>query len=315
MGAYIARRLVWAVIVMLAVATMAFLLTFLAPTDPAKSLAGTNASPAAVERIRVALGLDRPILEQLAGYLGRLATGDLGTSYEMGGVRVLDLLLARFVPTFVLAVSGVLLAVAVGVPLGVRAAQHPGGRLDRLCVLLSSLLVSVPSFLFGVLVIYYVAYQWRLVPIPGTRQGMSDPRMLVLPAITLAITAIPFYLRVSRTATLEALREDYVRTARAKGLGERAVVWRHAFRNAMTPLVTLVGMDLGFLLGGVVVIEAVFGWPGLGLLAVDAITSEDIPVLMGSLLLATFCIVLLNLIVDVVRATLDPRIRIEDVTG
>ncbi|MFN8518672.1 MAG: ABC transporter permease [Chloroflexota bacterium] len=311
MLAWLARRLVSAVLVLAAVATVAFLLTFVAPADPARSIAGPNASAAAVERIRASLGLDRPALEQLASWFGDLLRGDLGTSYQLGGVRVLDLILAKLLPTLELAVAGLLVALVVGVPLGVRAATHPGGWLDRVSGVLGSVLVAVPGFLLGILLLYVLAYQWRLFPLSTPTYDPLDLRALALPALTLGLVSVPFYLRVSRASTLDELGRDYVRTARAKGLDERRVVWRHAFRNALLPVVTLAGLDLGFSLGGVVVIESVFGWPGIGSQAVRAISTEDLPVLMGTLLVGTLCIVVASLVVDLVHVLLDPRIALD----
>jgi peptide/nickel transport system permease protein len=305
---YVIRRLVWGLVVLAVVGTLAFLLTFVAPADPARSIAGPNASAAAVERIRAALGLDRPILEQLVDYGAGLLRGDLGTSYQSGGVRVLDLILARLLPTLTLAVAGLAISLTIGVPLGVAAARRPGGWLDRIAAVLGSVLVAVPGFLLGILLLYTFAYRIPVFPLSVTGYDPFDVRALVLPALTLGLVGVPFYLRVARTSTLEELGRDYVRTARAKGLAERDVTWRHAFRNAMLPVVTLAGLDLGFYLGGVVVIESVFGWPGIGLQAVRAITQEDLPVLMGTLLFGTLCIVVASLVVDVIHALLDPRI-------
>jgi peptide/nickel transport system permease protein len=300
--------------VLLAVAVVAFLLTFVAPADPARSIAGPNASAAAVERIRVSLGLDRPALEQLASWLGGVIRGDLGMSYQLGGVRVLDLILGRLLPTIQLAVAGVAIALAIGVPLGVRAATRPGGPLDRLSSILGSLLLAVPGFLLGILALYLLAYQWRLFPLATPTWVPLDMRALALPALTLGLVSVPFYLRVTRLSMLDELGEPYIRTARAKGLAPRAVTWRHAFRNAMLPVVTLAGLDLGFMLGGVVVIESVFGWPGIGSQAVRAISQEDLPVLMGTLLVGTLCIVVASLVVDLVHVLLDPRIALDERT-
>jgi peptide/nickel transport system permease protein len=309
---WLARRLASAIVVLVAVASVAFLLTFVAPADPARSIAGPNASAAAVERIRDALGLDRPALDQLLSWFGGLLRGDLGTSYQQGGVRVLDLILGKLVPTIVLALSGTAIAIAIGVPLGVRSATRPGGVLDRTSAVLGSLLVAVPGFLLGILLLYVLAYQWRLFPLAIVSYDPLDLRALALPALTLGLVSVPFYLRVARVSTLDELGRGYIRTARAKGLDERRVTWRHAFRNAMLPIVTLAGLDLGFSLGGVVIIESVFGWPGIGSQAVRAITQEDLPVLMGTLLFGTLCIVTLSLLVDLVHVLLDPRIALED---
>jgi peptide/nickel transport system permease protein len=311
---YVLRRVAWSLLVLLVVAVVAYLLTFVAPADPAKSIAGPKSTAESVERIRASLGLDRPPLEQMADYLVGVARLDFGVSYQTGGVAVIDLILRKLPATLELAIAGVLLAIAIGVPLGVASARRPGSRLDRVGAVLSSMMISLPSFLLGLLLIYVFAFRFRtdlgiaLFPIANSSYHPLDVAALALPAITLGITVAPFYVRVSRAVMIDELRSHYVRTARAKGLPEGAVVWRHAFRNALPQVVTLIGLDLGFLLGGVVVVEAVFSWPGIGQLAARSITSEDVPVLMGTLLFGTLCIVIANLLVDLVYAALDPRV-------
>ena len=314
MLAFLARRIVWSVFVLLAVSVLAFMLTFMAPADPAKAIAGPKASSAAVERIRESLGLDRSPVEQLGDYLVGVARLDFGTSYQSGGLPVADLILGKLPATFELALSGIVLALALGLPVGVASAGKPGSRLDRVGAVFSSLMVSVPSFLLGLMLIYVFAFRLRqdfgiaLFPIANTRYHPLDLGGLALPAITLAVALTPFYIRVTRTVMIEELHSQYVVTARAKGVPEGRVVWRHAFRNALLPIVTQAAMDLGFVLGGVVVIESVFSWPGIGQMAAKSITSEDLPVLMGTLLFGTFLIVVANLVADIAYALLDPRI-------
>jgi len=305
---YVASRLRWSLLVIVAVCGLSFLLTFIAPADPAKSIAGARAPAAAVEQIRVSLGLDRPILDQFAAYVGRLVQGDLGQSYRQGGRPVLDLILGRMPATIALALAGLAIALVVGVPLGMRAAQRPGGALDHLTSGVGAVLLALPTFLVGLIVIYVVAFRLSLAPLPG-RYDALDLRALLLPALVLGLSACPAYMRLTRASMLEELHQDYVRTARAKGVAPRSVTWRHAFRNTLTPLVTQAGLDAGFFLGGVILVEAVFDWPGIGQQAVRAITSEDIPMLMGTLLFATVCIVVANLVADIVVALVDPRIR------
>jgi peptide/nickel transport system permease protein len=311
---YIARRLGWAALVLFAVGTTAFLLTFVAPSDPAKSIAGRNASAEAVEAIRASLGLDRPAIEQLASYYAGLLTLDFGKSYQEGGLPVLDLILAKLPATVELAVAGIAISIIIGVPLGLTSARRPGGWADRLGALLGSLLVSIPSFLLGLVLLYVLAFRLnvdhgiKIFPIGTSEWDPLDIAALALPALALGLGGAAFYLRITRTTMLDELHHDYVRTARAKGAAERQVAWHHAFRNAMPPIITQAGLDLGFFLGGVVIIETVFSWPGIGQQAVKAITSEDLPMLMGTLLFATLCIVIVNLVVDIVYAYLDPRI-------
>lgn len=308
---YLLRRLVWAAAVVAAVAVLTFLLTYIAPGDPAKAIAGAHAPAEAVERIRTALGLDRSPLEQLLGYFGRLLQGDFGHSYKLNG-DVLELILAKLPATIELAVAGLLVSIAIGVPLGVAGARRPGSLADRIGAVFSSIAVSMPGFLLGLVLLYLLAFlpalQWGIDLLPiGGRKGL-DPRYLVLPALTLGLAGAAYYTRLARTAMLDELHHDYVRTARAKGLGERQVVWRHAFRNALPTLMTQAGLDFGFYLGGVVVIEKVFDWPGIGWLAVRAIGSEDLPVMVGTVLFATTFIVLANLAVDVAYVFANPRL-------
>jgi peptide/nickel transport system permease protein len=309
---YIGRRLAWAVVVLAAVGVATFVLAYIAPADPARAIAGRNASAESVERIRVALGLHLSLPEQLLGYFGRLLHGDLGHSFKKDRA-VLDLIVARLPATILLSLAGLTVALAVGIPTGIRAAAHPGSRADRIATVLMAALIAAPSFWLGYVLLYVLAF------LPSTRLGMDlfplggtsllDPRYLFLPAVTLGLGVAGLYARVTRTAMLEELGRDYVRTARAKGAGERRTVWRHAFRNALPPILTQIGLDLGFFLGGVVVIEQVFGWNGIGKLAIDAVSSEDLPVLMGTVLFATFCIVIANLVVDVIYGIVDPRVR------
>lgn len=316
MSGWLIRRLGWAALVVFAVSFITYLITFVTPGDPARAIAGNHGGPAAAERIRVALGLDRPPLDQLLGYYGRLLQGDLGRSFKLRA-PVSDVILAHLPATIELALAGLAIAVLLGVPLGVAAARRPGGRLDRAAMVLSSTLISVPGFVLGLAMIYLLAvlpaqlWDIRLFPIGTVRFEPFDPRPLALPALTLGLLAMPIYVRVTRTGMLDELGQDHVRTARAKGLTERRVAWHHAFRNMLGPLCAQAGLDLGFFLGGVVVIEAVFDWPGIGRQAAKSITSEDLPLLMGTVLFATVCIVLANVLADLLAALVDPRLQLE----
>jgi len=311
MVAYLIRRVLWGLSVLVAVGVLTFLLTYVVPADPARSIAGRNASAADVDRIRHALGLDGSVLEQLAAYFGRVLHGDFGHSFKRDA-DVLGLIVDHFPATLQLAVAGLAVSMLVGIPLGVRAAAHPGGLGDRLSTVLMSLLVAAPAFWLGYVVLYLFAF------LPATRLGIDlfpigqykplDLRYLALPALTLGLGGAGYYARITRTAMLDELGLDYVTTARAKGAREARVLVRHALRTALTPILSQAGLDIGFFLGGVVVIENVFSWPGIGRLAVDAIPSEDLPLLMGTVLFATLVIVASNLAVDVIQARLDPRI-------
>ncbi len=310
---YLVKRLLWGALVMFCAGMFTFLLAYVAPGDPARSIVGPNATVAAVEAVRHALGLDRPLLDQLAGYFGRLLQGDLGMSYHLNR-PVLDIILERFPATFQLVVAGVAMALFIGIPLGIRSAMRPNGKSDRFGIIATSIVVAMPAFWIGYVVIYFLAFQpailWHVKLFPIGQYQPWDLRYLFLPALTLALGLAAYYARLTRTALLEELHQDYVRTARAKGLTEFQAAWGHGFRNALAPLLTQLGLDLGLLLGGVVVIEQVFSWPGIGTLAINSVTSEDLPMLMGTVLFATFCIVVVNLITDVAIVLLDPRARL-----
>lgn len=305
-------RLLWAVVVLLTVAVVTFVLTYVVPADPARALVGLRGSAEDVARIRTALGLDEPLLVQLVSYLARTAQGDLGHSYHHR-TDVLPLIVSRFPATAQLALAGIGVALVVGVPLGILAARRRGTGWDRAATILSVVMVSVPAFWLGYLLIDllafrpFMAFGVGIFPIGGYEPW--DLRYLALPAVVVGATGAAYYTRITRTAMLDELRQDYVRTARAKGLAPRRITWRHAFRNALPPLLTQFGLDMGFFLGGIVIVEQVFSWPGIGRLAVDSITNADVPLIMGTVLFGTFCIVVANLLVDLVIALLDPRIR------
>jgi len=313
MLSFIGRRLLWALLVLVAVAVLTFTLVYAVPSDPARTIAGMHASAEDVERIRQALGLDDPLPTQLLRYLARVAQGDLGHSYNQGR-DVLPLVLERFPATLQLATAGIVLALLIGVPLGVLAAVRRGTWLDRLATISSVVLVSAPAFLVGYLLLYVFAFQPRmafgvdLFPIGGYQPW--DPVYLFLPALTLAFGTAAWYVRLLRTSMIDELHRDYVRTARAKGASPRDVTWGHAMRNALPLLVTQIGLDLGIYLGGVVVVENVFSWPGIGRLAVQSIVTADVPLIMGTVLFGTFFIVMANLCVDVAYMFLDPRVRV-----
>jgi peptide/nickel transport system permease protein len=311
--AFVLRRVAWGLLVILVVAIVTFLLPFAAPGDPARALLGMNATAEAVAATRAALGLDRPIPEQLLDYLIGVLTLDFGTSYQLDR-PVFDVIAERVPATLQLAVAGIAVALVIGVPLGIRSATRQGGLTDRLGIVLTSILVAAPTFLLGYVLLYWFAFRPKvdlgldLFPIGGYEP--FDLRSLALPAITLGAALAAYYARLTRTALLDELHQDYARTARAKGAPERRVTIHHALRNAIGPLLIQVGLDLGILLGGVVVVEAVFSWRGIGKLAIDAVTQEDLPLLLGTVMFATLCIVVVNLVVDVLVALVDPRVRI-----
>jgi peptide/nickel transport system permease protein len=309
---YIVRRLGWSLVVLSAIVVVTFFATYILPADPARMIAGIRASPEDVQRIRVALGLDQPFLVQLTRYVERLLQGDFGHSY-IQNKPILPLILERFPATLQLALGGLLVELLIGLPLGILAAVRRGSRSDRFSTALSIVLVSAPSFLVGYLLLNFLAFQPKLhfnadiFPIGGYKP--LDLRYLALPAITLGFSGAAYYTRLMRTAMLEELHRDYVRTARSKGVGEATILWRHAARNAIGPVLSQIGLDLGFFLGGVVIVEKVFSWPGIGKLAVDSIVTADVPLILGTVLFGTLCIVLANLFVDVLQVVVDPRIR------
>ncbi len=304
MWSYLIRRLLIALPTLFGVVLLVFLMVRLAPGDPAVLLAGEYAPPEVVEAIRERYGLDRPLPEQFLIYLGNLLRGDLGESARSR--RPVAVELATYFPnTLELATAAILVALLTGVPLGILAALRPGSGLDLGVMTLALLGVSMPVFWFGLLAILIFSVQLGWFPVAGK----GSLAHLVLPAVTLGVNATALLARMTRGALLEVLGQDYIRTARAKGLPERAVVYKHALRNALIPVVTVAGLEFGTLLAGAVVTETIFAWPGLGQLLVGSILARDYPVVQGAVLLVAALFVLINLLVDLVYAWIDPRVR------
>ncbi len=306
MAFYILRRLVWMVFVLFGVAAVTFAIAFLVPGDPARLYAGTNASPAAVKIIHHQLGLDRPVLVQFVEYIWRVLHLDFGFSYRYSA-PVLPAILQRFPATAELAIAGVFVEVAVGLPIGILAAVRPGSLWDRITMVFTFVTLAAPPFWLGLLLLYFFGAVLPLFPLGG--YGGGAPQYLFLPALTLGLGGAAYYARLLRAVLLDILPTEYIRTAWAKGLTERRVVLRHAIPNALTVIVTQLGMDLGYFLAGVVVIESVFAWPGIGKQAVDAIFNLDIPLVMGTVLFGALLIVTANVLVDIAYTFLDPRVR------
>ena len=300
---YTAKRIIWAIVVLWAIATLTFAATFLSPIDPARSYAGLRAPNEVVERVREEFGLNDPLYVQYFRYLQRLVHGDLGESFATGQ-PVGPTIVARLPETAILALAAAIVQLALGIPLGLAAALKRGRALDRGVLAFSLLGVVTPSFVLGFLLLYFFAFKLAWFPLGGS----GSLHHLVLPALTLGVAGAAWYARMLRSTTLNILSEDYIRMARAKGLSERVVVLRHVFRNAMGPIVTMIGIDLGVFLGGVLVIERVFAWPGIGDLAWRAISFNDVPVVMGTVLVAAFFVTMFNLVADLVNAAIDPRI-------
>lgn len=302
---YLLRRLVQSAGILVGVAAVTFALLYVMPADPARRVAGRAATPEIVERVRHEMGLDRPITEQFAGYMGRLAQGDLGRSYVQR-TDVTTLVLSRLPATLLLLAGAIAAELAIGLPAGIVAAVWRGRRIDRTVMVLAFAGVSVPQFVLAIILLYVFAYELGWFPIGG----YGTLWHLVLPALTLGILGAGWYGRMMRSAMVEVLREDYVRTARAKGAGGARVVLIHALRNAILPILAMIGLDIGTFLSGAVVVESVYGWPGIGQLTWQAIQQIDIPVIMAVTLLAAVGIVLANLLVDMITPLVDARIRL-----
>jgi peptide/nickel transport system permease protein len=312
MYGYLFRRLLGTIPVMLVVAVFIFLMLRLTPSDPAAIIAGDNATTEQVAKIRGQLGLDRPMVEQFFIWSGKVLTGDLGESFFFKKT-VVQLIGERIEPTLSLAFFTILIAVLVAVPLGVLAAHRHGSWIDRTVMGFSVLGFSVPVFVIGYLLIYLFAVYLNWLPVQGYQriaEGVGGwVQRLILPSVTLSVIYIALIARMTRTSVLEVLSEDYIRTARAKGQIERKVLFRHALRNAAVPIVTVIGLGIALLIGGVVVTESVFTIPGLGRLTVDAVLARDYPTIQAVILLFSFVYVMINLAVDMLYTLLDPRIR------
>jgi len=313
-GRYVTNRIALALPVVLGISIIVFLMLKLVPGDPAIALLGPQAEPRDIEILRRAWGLDRPIPEQYLTWLGHVVRGDLGLSLEQR-VPVADLVLTRFKNTAILTLASVFISCALGLTAGVISATRPRSIFDRLTMVVALFGNSMPAFWLGLVLILAFSLSLGWFPVSGMQSirgegGLLDLlHHLILPAITLGGATTAIVARLTRSSMLEVIRQDYVRTARAKGLYERRVVLSHALRNDLLPVVTVVGLQVGFLLGGAILTETVFSWPGVGLQLFRAISTRDIPLIQGSVLLIAVTFVFINLLVDVTYALLDPRIR------
>ena len=307
MTAYLVRRFLQMIVVLIIISLATFAISFLIPADPAAEIAGPKAKPDTIEKIRRRLGLDQPFHIQYARYMWRLLHGDLGESYRLR-MPVSELLRLRLGATAQLAILGVLFELLMGIPVGIISAVKPRSWMDRLGMIAALVGVSAPRFWLGIVLLYLLGFKLSLVPLGG----YGTIRHAILPSLTLGVAGAAWYARMLRSSMLDILGSDYIRTAHAKGLRRRTVLLRHAIPNAIKPVVTMVGMDLGYYLGGVVVIESVFSWPGMGREIAMAIQNLDIPVITGSVTLAAPAIVVMNLIVDLVNAAIDPRVRLAE---
>jgi ABC-type dipeptide/oligopeptide/nickel transport system permease component len=300
---FLLRRILLAIPTLAGVLVVVFLLLYVAPGDPVQEMVGERADAETIARLRKELRLDDPIYVQFAHYAGGVVRGDLGTSY-ITGRPILGDIAERFPKTLLLAASAMALAAIVGITIGVVSARWPGGWLDRISLGAAYLGISFPVYWVGLLLILLFAVTLRWLP----PSGYGSIEYLILPALALGSRSIAFLARVTRSSMLEVLNSDFVRTARAKGLGERAVVVRHALRNALIPVITVLGLDFGYYLTGSILTETIFSWPGLGRYVVNAISRRDLPAIQGSVLFLSVVFVAVNLITDLAYAKADPRV-------
>lgn len=308
---HLAQRIATSVPVLLGVLLLGFLLLQLVPGDVARVIAGPTATQEIVEQIRGDLGLDKPLAIQFLLYLLRVLQGDLGYSM-INNTAVAKELAEALWPTAELVIACLIWAIPAGIGLGALAAMNRGRWLDRAIIAISVVGVSTPVFFFALILMIYLGYHWQLLPFLGrsgpiwTLEGLAS---LVLPALTLGLSIIGPIARMTRTSALDVMSADHVRTARAKGLAETTIMLKHILRNALIPVVTLIGLQAGFLLGGAVVTETIFSWPGVGRMAVGAILARDLPLAQGAILVLALCFIVINLAVDLLYAALDPRVK------
>ena len=314
MNSYILKRLLSAIPVLLGITLVVFIIMSLIPGDPATAILGSYATPENVERLNRQLGLDRSLPEQYVIWLTNMLQGDFGRSFSLNR-PVLDEVLDRFGATLILAGVSLVLCSILGIAAGVISAARQYGLADKAITFAVLIGISIPSFFLGMMMILLFAIQLRWLPVSGMYSiygggGLPDLlRHLVMPALALSVVATGVIARLSRSAMLEVLRQDFVRTARAKGVPERRVIWRHALKMAMVSIIPVIGVQAGFVLSGAVYIEMVFQWPGVGRMLVEAILRRDLPLVQGGVVIVAACYVLFNLVVDVAQSLLDPRVR------
>ncbi|MBA3910771.1 MAG: glutathione ABC transporter permease GsiC [Rhodobacter sp.] len=305
MAAYLIRRLIQSALILLGVSFITFFLLYVLPADPVRQIAGRSATAQTVENIREQLGLDKPFVVQYGRYLTGLLQGDMGRSY-LQKTEVAELILSRLPATLLLMLGAIVCELVLGLSMGIAAALWRGRAVDQALMMTSFITVSAPQFVVSLLLLYVFAVRLGWFPIGG----YGTFAHLVLPALTLGILGSGWYSRMMRSSMIDVLRADYIRTARAKGLGRARVVLRHALPNAILPVIAMIGIDIGIFMGGIVVVESVFGWPGIGQLAWQAIQRVDIPIIMGVTLVSAFAIVIGNLLADLIAPFIDPRITL-----
>jgi peptide/nickel transport system permease protein len=302
---YVLARVAWAAFILLGTSAVTFAIVFLVPGDPARVVAGPRADAATIASVRAELGLDEPVAAQYARYLGRVVRGDLGRSYA-NRQPVATLLGRRLPATAILALASLAVALTLGLAGGLLTAPRAGSWLDRGVLIASLAVLSAPVFWLGMLALYYLAFRLRLLPLGGA----STPRHLILPACVLGVGLGAYYARLLHAALVDVLAQEYIRAARARGVGRIRLLAVHALRNASLPLVTVVGLDLAALMNGVVLTETVFHWPGIGRLAFESVLNLDVPVIMGTVLLSATLVVTASLLVDLLYRVIDPRVRL-----
>jgi ABC-type dipeptide/oligopeptide/nickel transport system permease component len=303
----LAKRLLLVLPVVWAVVTLVFLLIHIVPGDPVRNALGDNATEANVIELKRRLGLDLPLTQQYFNYWRGVLSGDLGVSLINPSDRVLERILLRYPATIVLALAGLAVAILIAIPLGVTAGTNQGKAMDNIASVVALLGISTPGFVLGPLMIYLFAIKLDLLPV----SGWYGVEYLILPAVTLGAALAAILTRMVRSSVIEELNEDYVRTARAKGLSERQVIYKHVLKNGLIPVVTVIGLQFGVLLAGAIITEVIFSWPGLGRLTIDAINSRDYPMVQGCILMIALTYIIANLLTDFTYRLLDPRIKVE----
>ena len=305
MVTYIARRLLQTVLILIGISFVTFVLLYLVPADPARQIAGRSATAQTVENIREQLGLNLPFYEQYLRYITGLLHGDLGRSY-LQKTEVSELIWSRLPASLILMAGAIICELIIGLTMGVVAAVKRGSRTDNALMIFSFVGVSAPQFVIGILLLYVFAVQLGWFPIGG----YGTFSHFVLPSLTLGLLGAGWYSRMMRSSLLDVLRQDYIRTAHAKGLARWKILLRHAMPNAILPIIAMIGIDIGIFMSGIVVVESVYGWPGIGQLAWQAIQRVDIPIIMGVTIVSAFAIVLGNLLADLITPIIDPRIKL-----
>jgi peptide/nickel transport system permease protein len=305
MASFLIRRLLQSLMILLGVSLITFVLLYALPADPVRQIAGRSATAQTVQNIREQLGLDQPLAVQYWRYLGNLLQGDLGRSY-LQKTEVSTLIMSRLPASLLLMAGAIFTELLIGLSMGIIAALRRGSHTDQALMIVSFVGVSAPQFVVGLLLLYVFAVQLGWFPIGG----YGTFAHLVLPSLTMGILGSGWYSRMMRSSMIDVLRQDFVRTARAKGLPRRRIILRHALPNAILPIIAMIGIDVGIFMGGIVVVESVFGWPGIGQLAWQAIQRVDIPIIMGVTLVSATAIVIGNLVADVISLLVDPRIKI-----